>query len=837
MPKASLDLNGQWEFKQYPLEARRMRDLEDDNWLPTQIPSSVFTSLIQAGKINRKDIEANPEDYAWVSEKPWVFRKSFDVPPEILDADRIDLAFDGLDTVANLWLNGKLIGKTSNMFIPHRFDITRYLKPKNNMLMVRFDPAARYAKKLMDRYKTFSDCSFRNPYRVYIRKAQYQFGWDWGPQLPGCGIFRPVKLEAIKKARLINLHVRTIDHDHRCADIRVAVELDTVTEHDFTCKLTLSHDNQKLEQDMHFSAGEKSHSTIIRVDNPALWWPAGYGPQNLYKLDAELISDNETIDHIQTEIGIRTVKLNRTKDKHGQKFQIEINGQSIYAKGANWIPISMFPGSDSNQDYEKLIKAAADANMNILRVWGGGYYENDILYKTCDKLGIMVWQDFMFACAYYPDRHWFLNEVRAEADAVIKRLRNFPCITLWCGNNENDWLHNVGALGKGKKFYGKEIYHKILPQILAELDHDRPYIPTTPFSETDNPNDINTGTIHQWDIWSGHQPARLYQCKPHQTPRFVTEFGMQSLPEKTTVNAFSSPGQKTNIWQSLDKHNYQLDGNSRIFRYVADIFGTVKDLDHLIYLSQLTQARGIKAYVENLRANNLRNSGVIFWQLNDVTPAITWAAIDCYNNNKALYYYAKRFFSNQLIAVVTEKDPETWDSLGDIKSLNAVVINDSNKPLTANLNCRLMDLKGHLLDKINLPLAVGPFKTSAPFKFPKAIIKPTSPETSCLNLKIEVDGENVTDTSFFYLPDKYIDWPKTQIKKQLSQISEKVWKLKLISNVAAKDVQISGFDNASLTDNFIDMLPDKSYEINIQFENETLLSQDDIQIRCVNSML
>lgn len=837
MPKASLDLNGQWQFKEYPLSARRMRDLEDDNWLPAQVPSSIFTSLITAGQIDQRNLNANPEDFNWISEKPWVFRKTFDVSADILNCDRIDLVFEGLDTIANIWLNDKLIAKTNNMFIAHRFDVTSHLKSQNNTLMVKFDPAAEYAKKLMTRYKTFSDCDFQNPYRTYIRKAQYQFGWDWAPGLAGCGIFRPVRLEAIQSARLTELHVRTIDHNHHHADVRIAVKLDTVKKQDYTCKLTLSHNNQKLERDMHFSAGENSHSTVIRLDNPALWWPNGYGPQNLYQLDVQLLTDNKIIDRIETEVGIRTVKLNRSKDKFGQKFQLEINGQPVYAKGANWLPVSMFPGWATDSRYEKLIQAAADTNMNMLRVWGGGYYENDVFYRLCDKLGIMVWQDFMFACAYYPDRDWFLDEVKTEADTVIKRLRNHSCITLWCGNNEIDQMHSQGSLGKGKKFYGKEIYHKILPNILSELDHDRPYIPTTPVSNTKDPNDIHSGTIHQWDVWSGHQPTRLYQCKAQDIPRFVTEFGMQSLPDKSTIDAFTCNNRKTNIWQDLDRHNFQLDGNSRILRYIGDIFGHAKNLGELIYLSQVMQARGIKAYIENLRANNSRNSGVLFWQLNDVYPAVTWSAIDCYSNKKALYYYAKRFFDKKLIAIITEKQQQEYDSAGKLKSLNAVVINDSDKPLTAKLDCRLIDLNGQLLDKVSFPVAVTPFNTSAPLKFPKAIITPKTPENSCLHLEIEAEDGKAVEKLFFYLPDKYIDWPDVQISKHLSQTSDKSWKLELSSNAVAKDVQIYGFGQACLTDNFIDMLPGKNYEINIEFENQTQLSVDNIQFCSVNSIL
>ena len=289
MPKVSLDLTGKWEFKQYPLSARRMRDLDSADWLQTNVPSSIFTSLIQAGQIKRSEIDANPENFTHISEKPWLYRKIFDAPAEMLDCDRVDLAFEGLDTIASIWLNGKLIGKTNNMFIPFRFDVTQYLKPQNNSLLVKFEPPVRYAKRLMNRYTSFSESDFINPYRVYIRKAQYQFGWDFCPALPGCGIWQPVRLEAIKKARLADLHIRTVHCNHQYADIKIDIKLDTTVNEEFLCKLTLAHDHEMAEQTLAFKPGQDLYSTLIRIEKPALWWPAGYGRQNLYQINPKIM--------------------------------------------------------------------------------------------------------------------------------------------------------------------------------------------------------------------------------------------------------------------------------------------------------------------------------------------------------------------------------------------------------------------------------------------------------------------------------------------------------------------------------------------------------------------
>jgi len=829
MSYTTLDLTGKWEFKEYPLSARRMRDLNPADWKITHVPCSIFNALIAAGQIKQTDINTNPENFAWVSEKPWIYRKIFDIPAGLLNCDRVDLVFDGLDTIATIWLNDKLIGKTNNMFIPFRFDVTPLLKQRNNLLLVKFEPAIQYAKKLMDRYTSFSESDFSNPYRVYIRKAQYQFGWDFCPQLPGCGIWRPVRLETIKKAGLDDIHIQTVNCNRHYADIKIAVKLNTLTEEEFLCKLTLSApspspseglDKQIIEHNLTFNPGEDSQSAVIRIENPSLWWPAGYGRQHLYQLAVQLLNDDEIIDQAQKKFGIRIIKLNRPPQQPGKNFQFQINGQPIFARGANWVPPSIFVGSVTDNDYEKLLHAAKKANINMLRVWGGGYYETDKFYELCDQLGIMVWQDFMFACAYYPDRQWFLKEVENEATVIVKRLRNHPCLVLWCGNNEIDWMHATGRLGRSKKFHGKAIYHKLLPQLAAELNPDTDYIPTTPLDEKDKFKTRQPLTTHQWDVWAGHQPIRQYLCPSQNIPRFVTEFGLQSLPHVETIKNFCPPEQLRIGSQILEKHNYQLDGNSRLYRYTGELFGSPKNLEQFVYLSQITQARAAKAYVEHLRAHNFRNNGVLFWQFNDCCPAITWSAIDYTKEPKALFYYAKRFFSKLLIAVVPEFEKAQAGLPPKLQSISVIAINDSNSPLTATLNCRLIDLFGSIIDHVAFPVAIGPFSTSAPLKLPKATAFPVNPEKSALHLLMDKDGKKIAENLFLYLPDKYIDWPEVQITKQLCHTDTKQWTLKLKSNAIAKDVQITTTVPAQFSDNFIDLIPPDEFAITIDYQRQ-----------------
>ncbi len=831
-----MDLNGAWEFREYPAEARRMRDLDSEGWMRTEVPSSIFTSLMGAGLIARDQIDTHPERFDWVSEKGWIYRRSFDVPNEIGNCGRVELVFDGLDTIANIWLNGKLIGKTNNMFIPHRFDITGQVKAAENVLMVKFEPAVACAKKLMERYGDFGGANFTNPHRVYLRKAQYQFGWDWAPTLPGCGIWRRVRLEGTDRARLDNVHVQTIECNEEYADIRIAVTLDRVSNERLDCVLNLSLEERTFEQRLVFDKGRDLASTILRVDNPALWQPAGYGKPNLYRLDITLVCGGDIVDSLPTQVGIRTVRLDQSADEYGRKFEFEVNGQCVYAKGADWIPASTFVGSVTAADYTRLLEAAAEAGVNMLRVWGGGYYEEPLFYELCDKLGIMVWQDFMFACAYYPERQWFLDEVRNEAEIIIRQLRSHPSLVLWCGNNENDWLHKIGRFGAGKKFYGKPIYYKLLPQLTAELDPGTDYIPTTPLGTEEEQNTPDFGPYHQWNVWAYNQPARQFLCPAEKIPRFVTEFGMQSIPDMGTVQQFCPVESRHIASMILDKHNYQLDGNGRLYRYVGDIFGTTGDLEQFIYWSQLMQAREVKTYVENLRTHRHRNSGVLFWQFEDACPAISWSAIDCTGRPKALYYYMKRFFADVLAAAIPEFEREAAGKRQKIKSINLIAINDSIGPLTGTLSCTLLDVSGNRLDEVTFPVSVGPFGSSPPFKLPKVFVYPEHPEMSCLHITINDESRIVAENLYLYLPDKYMEWPPANIARRLEQLDERTWRVLLSSDIIARDVQVSLPCGGEFSDNYINLLGGRSYEIQIRYRQGAGLREADLRLRSVNTL-
>jgi beta-mannosidase len=737
-----------------------------------------------------------------------------------------------LDTIANIWLNGEFVAKTNNMFIPFRFNVTDRIKLKNNSLLVQFNPATEYAEKLMKQYPLDGGITYGDPRRVYIRKAQFQFGWDWCPSLPGCGIWRSVRLEGIKKAKFNDIQIRTLQCSEHDADISITVSIGVVLGEVFFCKIALCLGNKTIERDVAFNSGENCQTTTIHIEKPMHWWPLGYGAQNLYELDAKLLCNSEVIDQRRISFGIRSVKLDCSQDEQGEKFRFLINNQLVFARGANWIPQSIFAGSAQSSDYSELLIAAKEANVNMLRVWGGGYYEDERFYELCDHLGIMVWQDFMFACAPCPGHQWFHDEIENEASTIITQLRNHPCLILWCGNNEVDWMQQ--NTDKAKAFDGKDIFYKLLPSLHSELDPDRPYIPTTPTSTTGEVdlNSTNSGTTHQWDVWGCHASVLAYICPPEKIPRFAPEFGLQSLPNIETIQEFC-PSKQLHIGsQAVEKHNYQIDGNGRILHYMGDLFAPTRNLEHFIYLSQLTQARGIKLHVEYLRSHNFRNSGVLFWQFNDCFPAITWSAIDYTQKPKALYYYAKRFFSPVLITVTPP--PCKAGTAASAQKFSAVVINDSAQPVTGILNCQLIDLYGCALDQITIPISLWPFSTSCPIELPRTMTCPAHPERSMLHLLLIKNGEKVAENLFLFVPDKYIEWPEIQIIQKLIQDGNSRYRLSLRTNAIAKDVQIVTNAAARFTDNFIDLLPHRDYEIKLKFDSQPQSILDLVQLQYVN---
>lgn len=826
-----MEIDNVWHFGEFPASARKAEDLESIEWMPAEVPNSIFRNLIDAGKIKEDDLYANPEDFGWVSEVAWVFRTRFEMDEDKLRAGRIDIVFEGLDTVALIWLNGKLVKRANNMFRQHEFDATAFLRAGENELMVKLESPAAFTRRQMKKYVEFSEDEFRSPGRVYIRKGQYQFGTDFCPALPGCGIYRPVSLRLIESVCIEDVRVKTIEANEKFADVKIDVSLERVQKTGFRCEISLCCLEQEYCQTLEFGAEDSSASTIVRVNNPFLWYPKDLGEPDLYEVKVQVFDGEEIADEREIEVGIRTVRL-LTRDEDGKPaFMFLVNGKPWYVKGVNWVPTSVMAGTGEGVKL-RLIEMAANANVNMFRVYGGGVYETEEFYRECDRKGIMVWQDFMFDSGYYPDFPGFEEEVRKEAEAVVRRLRNHPCLAVWCGSANIEFMHTAGQLGHNKRAYFKRIFHELLPGLVDKMCPEIGYIPSTPYARKNKFDFKNILTSNSWDIWSAHQPIREYISNKRPVPKFVAEFGIQSLPSEEVIEKMGGDG-KSDL-MSLEKHNYHRNGSSRLGRYLYDYFGFVGK-ENAGVLSQLTQARAIKLYVEYLRANKQHNKGVVYWQYNDSFAAVTWSLVDHCCNEKAGYYYLKRCYNKYLLTVSART--ELVDNVNVFRPVKVVFVNDGTNSLTAKLSCKLMDFSGNVLDAYESPITAGGLSFSTPVKLPSSFTKPDDPAKTFVYVTAENSGNIAARNTFVYLPDKFLNLEKPIIRKKLERINQSKFVLSLESDTFVKDAFLLRNDNFIPGDNYFDLVPGVMYKVELMVKKNQEITPEEVIIMSANEIL
>ncbi|MHC4526105.1 MAG: beta-mannosidase [Planctomycetota bacterium] len=587
----------------------------------------------------------------------------------------------------------------------------------------------------------------------------YQFGSEFGPARIGCGIFRDVRIEGSNIATIENLHLRTIDCNQHYADIRVALQINRINKNQpIKCKITLTGGGLEMKQDIVLEEANNTASTILHIERPFLWWPRGYGVQHLYHVKTELLtSDGQLLDCVCQDFGVRTIRVEKTPEK----TELLINDRPIRIKGADWMPVSQFPGTETPDDYEKLLKQAKECHINLLRVHACGFYENPAFYEMCDRMGILVWQDFMFDSAYYPDRQWFTNSVKNEAEAVIKKLRNHACIALWCGNNNIDWLHKNGKLGKGRKFYGKPIFHKLLPKLINELDPDREYIPTRSCCNSENQTLVS-------DTPAIPSPPCLVTLR--DSKHYKDSLGM------------------------LEKLTYRSAALEKIAQSQIAEFLPPKNLSEYIWQSQVVQARHANNAVERFRALETASCGCIAGALNDFALSISPSMLDSLKQPKALYYYARRFFAPILVTILPD------EKTGILK---AYIVNDSASPVTGMLTCQMIDTEGLLLDTVEKPIRISPFSKTTAINLPKSFTHPDDPSRCFLYVCIKNNGSLIAENTYFYCPDKQFKWPIADLDVEITPENDKnIWNVTLVSETLVRDLQITPPQPAALSDNF-----------------------------------
>ena len=650
-----ISLDGQWTFE----------ETGTGDWKQGTVPGCVQLDLIELGEVSDPFYRLNEIEMHRLEEKEWSYRKTFTLDRAARDSDRVELVFEGIDTYADVYLNDTFLGRTENMFIAHRFEVTGILQEGENTVTVRFGSPLTTIKTL-ERNSPISLQAGGESARPYVRKAQYAYGWDWGPRIAQVGLWRPVYIEVIREARLCEPYFCTEKLADGRAQVRIQAAVDQYGDGPvagLSARIQISLDGAvqaQAEAAVRNLRGRLGLATSCPIDQPHLWWPNGLGEQPLYDIRIQLLREGELVDELCFRSGIRTVRLLQQEDSEGVSFVFVVNGVKVWAKGANWIPADNLLPRLRPEDYRELVALACEANMNMLRIWGGGIYEAPAFYQACDEMGIMVWQDFMYACAQYPDEFdWFQDLARAEARAVVTALRNHPSIVLWCGNNENTWGFAEWCDNGEPKYLGNTIYREILPDVCGELDPSRPYWVSSPYGRT-TPNSMGNGDRHSWTVWSRWEDYAGYLS---DTGRFLSEFGFQAMPAWRTVLYYTAPEDRSILSPVMVGHNKMVNGMERLVRFLVGRLGFPKDLQSFVYLTQFNQAEAIKTGVEHWRLRGYLTSGALYWQFNDCWPVASWSCVDYFKRKKGLFYYSRDFFSSVLPILRHEQDPSGGDHI------------------------------------------------------------------------------------------------------------------------------------------------------------------------------
>jgi len=695
-------LNGDWQFRQ----------VGASRWLDGQVPGGVYTDLLAAGEIPDPFYADNELDVQWVGKTDWEYRRTLSVHEDLLEHDRVLLQCDGLDTVATVFVNGDEVGSSVNMHVGHEFDVAEALEPGENEVRVRFRSPVEYGQERAAEYPYEVPCiryPVDQPGRPFIRKAQCHYGWDWGPCLPTMGIYRDISLVAYSSPRV--RYVKT-EQDHSGGSsgdgdridltVRAGLDVTSEAEYDFTVEVA----DAELTEEMELEPGE--HEVVLTVsldgEDVDLWWPNGYGDQPLYDLE---VTAGGIGGHTVTErVGFRDVELVVEPDDVGTSFYFEINGERVFAKGANTIPTAPLYGDVSEERYDHLLRSAVDANMNMLRVWGGGYYEFEEFYDLCDEYGILVWQDFMFSCSLHPANEEFLDTVEEEVRYQVRRLASHPSIALWCANNENEeaaqnWFvdhpHHEDHLDDYE-----QLYTETVGPTCREEDPSRTFWPGSPSSGPDElePYVFEKGDIHYWDVWHRGEPFEDYYTTE---PRFVSEFGYQSFPSLDSLRTVMDESEFNPTSPTMEHHQRNPGGNSTILRRAASYFRFPFDFSDFVYVSQLLQAEAMGTAIEHWRRRKPETMGALYWQLNDLWPVASWASVEYDGKWKAQQYAARRQFAPVLLsfhptfegaegaANAQAGDDGEWP---DVTAQTVWLTSDETDPISGTVTVELVTLDG-----------------------------------------------------------------------------------------------------------------------------------------------
>lgn len=835
-----MSLNGTWKFHQDGQEY----------WMPATVPGTVHTDLLANGKIEDPYYRTNEREVQWVDKVDWEYVLDFDVEPEMLAYDAAQLEFLGLDTYAEVYLNDSLIIRADNFFIAWEKEVKALLRPGKNQLRVFFhSPTATGLKKLAQHGFSLPAVNDQSEngglgdqrVSVFMRKPGYHFGWDWGPRLVSIGIWRPVQLRFWKSARLEDVFFRQDTLSAEQARLTAVCEAHVLSAGDYTLEIR-SADSLLSAQQIRLEPGKHTINVLFGIDNPVLWWTKELGNPHLYHLEARLLSGSEQLDQISHRIGLRTIRVVQTPDgdgKGGSSFYFELNGRPVFAKGANYIPNDLFIPRVSADHYRRMIASTTEANMNMLRVWGGGFYEEDIFYDLCDENGILIWQDFMFACSMYPGDEEFLQNVEAEAVYNVRRLRNRPSIALWCGNNEIDvaWANFNEFRGWGwKQQYTKpqrkyiweayeKVFHQMLPSVVGTYHPGMFYWPSSPYYKPGEHagNDTPAGDIHYWGVWQSDTPFTAFY---ENIGRFMSEYGFQSFPEMKTILSYALPEDLDIKSEVMTAHQRSFVGNDRMTRGLRYYYHVPEKFPHFVYLAQLLQAEGIKMAIEAHRSAMPYNMGSLYWQLNDCWPVASWSGMDYFQRWKAMHYFIKNAFE-PVALVAREKNGV----------LQVQVVSDLKDSLSATLELKLIDFKGNILSTRSFQVQMPDNTAFIVADIPIVELKGAgNGKERVLEMTMVKDGETLSRGLHYFQPVKNLMLPKDPgVQKTLSPLPNgDGYLIEVRAERLAKNVLLE-FPSADghFSDNYFDLLPGETRRVQFLPRKAVTLTAADLQVLSV----
>lgn len=803
-PRTSF-IDSDWTFK----------SLADNTWREASVPGNVYSDLLTHNLIADPFKSDNEIKVQWVAENDWEYKTTFKVDDSTFQKKHIELNFEGLDTYASVFLNDSLILQTNNAFRSYKVDVKRFVKQANKLHIV-FNSTDYFEQEGKNKL------AYQLPEgnRIFTRKPQFQYGWDWSPKLNTSGIWKPITITSWNELKINDVFFKQHSIEESVANFTAQLEFDTSLNEELIFEV-LVNDEVVSKSKVKVDSLQKKYEIPFEIEDPKLWWPHNLGEPYLYDMSIRIKKGWTILDYKNVAKGIRTIELVTEKDSIGESFYFNVNNVPVYIKGSNYVPQSSLQSKVADTDYNKLLNDVVDANMNMLRVWGGGIYENDIFYDLCDQKGILVWQDFMFACAMYPGDKEFLDNVKQEAVDNVKRLRNHTSIALWCGNNENsegweNWHWKDGLSKAQQAEVGNnyiKLFNNILPNTVRELTDNTSYWETSPKFGRGNESYNTEGDTHDWFVWHDGYPFEHFE---EEVPRFMSEFGFQSFPTYETIKYATQNDSIAMDSLAFMPHQKHVRGAELIDQYMKRDFPVPTKLEDYIYMSQLLQAYGITKGIEAHRRAKPYNMGSMYWQLNDCWPAVSWSSIDFLGNWKALHYQAKKSFKNVITSSIVQND-----------TLKTYVVNDEMKLQRGSLSLRLLDFKGTELWAMCDTTSVDALSSQQKYAVDLKTLQFNKNE-----VVLETSFNNNTSYYYFVRP-KELSLPTSEIEQTITK-TDAGFTIELVSETLQKDVFLYSDAKGKFNDNFFDLMPNERKIIEFKTRVGDL---DDLKIKTLNQFV